>query len=235
MTIRAAVLTVSDKCARGERVDTAGPTVAEILRDTGADVVTTEVVADEREDIAGRLRSWADSGAIDLILTMGGTGLALREVTARSDPGRCRTSGTGIARSCERPAAGAPTSRRFHARSPLPGAERSSSICPAANVAPTKASRPSSTSCPTPWTCYGATRASTTPSTAHRRHTKGTTRTSSLRRSGQTSIGNTWLEDLYGPSHIDRHEEGGVVNAPPFQPLLRIYACGGLESSMKIW
>ena len=75
------MLTVSDKGARGERLDTAGPAVSEILLGTGAEVVATEVLADEREDIAERLRTWADSGAIDLVLTTGGTGLAPRDVT----------------------------------------------------------------------------------------------------------------------------------------------------------
>jgi molybdopterin adenylyltransferase len=81
MTMRAAVLTVSDKGARGERVDTAGPAVAEILRGIDAEVVHTAVVADERGQIARRLTDWADGGGIDLIVTTGGTGLGPRDVT----------------------------------------------------------------------------------------------------------------------------------------------------------
>jgi len=81
MTIRAAVLTVSDKGARGERTDTAGPAVADLLRGIGADVVETAVVEDERDRIARQLLVWADAGAIDLIMTTGGTGLAPRDVT----------------------------------------------------------------------------------------------------------------------------------------------------------
>jgi molybdenum cofactor synthesis domain-containing protein len=81
MPIRAAVLTVSDKGARGERIDTAGPAVAELLRGIDADVVETAVVEDERDRIARQLLVWADAGAIDLIMTTGGTGLAPRDVT----------------------------------------------------------------------------------------------------------------------------------------------------------
>lgn len=81
MAIRAAVLTISDKGARGERVDTAGPAVIEVLRTIGADVVETAIIADDRAAIAAQLTAWADAGRIDLVLTTGGTGLAPRDVT----------------------------------------------------------------------------------------------------------------------------------------------------------
>jgi molybdopterin adenylyltransferase len=81
MAIRATVLTISDKGARGERMDTAGPAVVELLRDMGAEVVEASIVPDERDGIAARLRTWADSGTIDLVLTTGGTGLAPRDLT----------------------------------------------------------------------------------------------------------------------------------------------------------
>ncbi len=72
---------MSDKGARGERVDTAGPAVAELLQSIGADVVETTIVPDVRPDIAAQLRTWADDGGVQLILTTGGTGLAPRDVT----------------------------------------------------------------------------------------------------------------------------------------------------------
>ena len=81
MAIRAAVLTVSDRGSRGERVDTAGPAVAALLRDAGAEVLETMVIADERAAIAAQLRSWADAGVIELIVSTGGTGLGPRDVT----------------------------------------------------------------------------------------------------------------------------------------------------------
>jgi molybdopterin adenylyltransferase len=81
VTIRAAILTVSDKAAVGERLDTAGPAVAGILRGIDSEVVFQVVLADNREEIAGQLRQWADQGGIDLVLTTGGTGLAPRDVT----------------------------------------------------------------------------------------------------------------------------------------------------------
>ena len=78
---RAAILTVSDKGSRGERVDTAGPAVAALLRDAGHEVVDTAIVPDVRAAIGARLRTWADSRAADVVLTTGGTGLSPRDVT----------------------------------------------------------------------------------------------------------------------------------------------------------
>jgi molybdopterin adenylyltransferase len=81
MTIRAAVLTVSDKGARGERIDTAGPAVASLLASIDATAVESAIVSDDMQQISAQLRRWADESSIDLILTTGGTGLAPRDVT----------------------------------------------------------------------------------------------------------------------------------------------------------
>jgi molybdopterin adenylyltransferase len=80
-TMRVAVLTVSDKGSRGQRVDTAGPAVIALIETLDAKVVDTAVVADERDLIAAKLRAWADEDHIHLILTTGGTGLAPRDLT----------------------------------------------------------------------------------------------------------------------------------------------------------
>jgi len=77
--MRAAVLTVSDRSSRGERPDAGGPAVAAKLRELGFEVATTTVVADERAEIAARLRELA--AAHDLVVTTGGTGLGPRDVT----------------------------------------------------------------------------------------------------------------------------------------------------------
>ncbi|MEZ5064507.1 MAG: MogA/MoaB family molybdenum cofactor biosynthesis protein [bacterium] len=81
MTYRVAVLTVSDRSARGEREDASGPAVARAVEAAGGRVVAREIVADERAAIAERLSRWADDGATDLVLTTGGTGFAPRDVT----------------------------------------------------------------------------------------------------------------------------------------------------------
>ncbi|WP_263367507.1 MogA/MoaB family molybdenum cofactor biosynthesis protein [Edaphobacter bradus] len=74
----AVVLTVSDRCSRGEQYDLSGPSVSRILKAAGAAVVA-ETVSDEVEQIASVLRRYI--GKAQLIVTTGGTGLAPRDVT----------------------------------------------------------------------------------------------------------------------------------------------------------
>jgi molybdopterin adenylyltransferase len=79
--IGAAVLTISTSRARGEGSDDSGPALAAYAERLGAKVVGTEVIPDERELIAGRLRFWADDGGCELILTTGGTGFSIDDIT----------------------------------------------------------------------------------------------------------------------------------------------------------
>ena len=81
VTIRAAILTVSDKGSRGERADISGEVLQSLLESIGAQIAQRDIVADERGQIAATLRDWCDRGEIDLIVTTGGTGLAARDVT----------------------------------------------------------------------------------------------------------------------------------------------------------
>jgi molybdenum cofactor synthesis domain-containing protein len=77
----AAVITVSDKGAAGEREDLSGPAVAETLRGAGFDVVYTSIVPDEREDIKRELIKCSDGLKLALVITTGGTGFSPRDVT----------------------------------------------------------------------------------------------------------------------------------------------------------
>jgi molybdopterin adenylyltransferase len=81
MALRVGILTVSDKGARGERTDTSGEAIREMLASLKATVEHYEVVPDEKEIITSRLREWADEADLGLILTNGGTGLSPRDVT----------------------------------------------------------------------------------------------------------------------------------------------------------
>jgi molybdopterin adenylyltransferase len=75
----AAVLTISDSCSRGERVDLSGPAVAEALGRRKFQVVLRSVVADERAAIQEKLSELCRSAR--LVVTTGGTGIAPRDVT----------------------------------------------------------------------------------------------------------------------------------------------------------
>ena len=81
MSYTAAVITVSDKGYRGERVDTSGPNLCEILRDRGFSVAHTAIVPDEAEQIREQLLKCTDELGITLVLTTGGTGLSPRDIT----------------------------------------------------------------------------------------------------------------------------------------------------------
>lgn len=79
--MRAAVLTVSDRCFKGERPDLGGPQVVGWLERQGCEVVYRAIVPDDEAGIADRLRKWADDGEVELIVTTGGTGVSPRDVT----------------------------------------------------------------------------------------------------------------------------------------------------------
>lgn len=76
-----AILTVSDSAARGTREDLSGPSLRARCLELGWSVLASQIVADDRQAISECLRSWANKECPDLILTTGGTGVALRDVT----------------------------------------------------------------------------------------------------------------------------------------------------------
>jgi molybdopterin adenylyltransferase len=80
-TIRAAVITVSDACSRGERQDDSGMALVELLRASGAEVVETRILSDDLAPLVQQLQEIASSGDVNLILTTGGTGLGPRDNT----------------------------------------------------------------------------------------------------------------------------------------------------------
>lgn len=79
--MRAAILTLSDKGSRGERVDQSGPALTSWLAERGVHTVLSRIIADECELIVTVLSEWADADAADLILTTGGTGVSPRDTT----------------------------------------------------------------------------------------------------------------------------------------------------------
>jgi molybdopterin adenylyltransferase len=79
--IRVAIVTVSDSAVAGTRADRSGPALRERVQALGWTMCTQEIVPDERDQIAAALRRLGDSIHPMLILTTGGTGVALRDVT----------------------------------------------------------------------------------------------------------------------------------------------------------
>lgn len=80
-TMRAAVLTISDKGSRGERIDGSGPVVRELLEQAGITVAHIDIIPDEEDCIADRLTACCDELRCDLVVTTGGTGVGPRDVT----------------------------------------------------------------------------------------------------------------------------------------------------------
>ncbi|MDQ7849959.1 MAG: MogA/MoaB family molybdenum cofactor biosynthesis protein [Armatimonadota bacterium] len=78
---RVAVLTVSDSVSAGRQPDTSGDAIVEMLAAARAVVAARDVLPDNREAIAARLRAYADDLKVDLVLTTGGSGVAPRDVT----------------------------------------------------------------------------------------------------------------------------------------------------------
>lgn len=75
------VLTISDKCSKGQREDKSGKIVQGIIEDLPAEVVKYEVIPDEPDMIKERLINFCDTLKVDLVLTNGGTGFTARDFT----------------------------------------------------------------------------------------------------------------------------------------------------------
>ena len=77
----AAVITISDKGSKGERIDTSGPAICRMLMEDGWDIQYTSVIPDERNEIEEELIKCSDERKLALVLTTGGTGFSPRDVT----------------------------------------------------------------------------------------------------------------------------------------------------------
>lgn len=79
--ITVAILTISDSAVAGTRGDLSGPALEQRCNQLGWTVAARAVVPDERSAISAQLQQWADGSAASVLLTTGGTGIALRDVT----------------------------------------------------------------------------------------------------------------------------------------------------------
>jgi molybdenum cofactor synthesis domain-containing protein len=97
MTLRIAILTISDAGSRGERADTSGDAIASWAAGKGYTLAERALVPDETGRIAATLAAWADGGKADLVLTTGGTGLTPRDVTPEATRAVLDREAPGIA------------------------------------------------------------------------------------------------------------------------------------------
>ena len=79
--ITAGIITISDRSSRGERPDTSGPVIREILESINAEIKEYRIIPDEKDIIADTMKELSDIVHVDLIVSTGGTGLAPRDVT----------------------------------------------------------------------------------------------------------------------------------------------------------
>ena len=112
---QSAVITLSDKGARGERMDESGPAIAGRLKAAGYEVVEQLLIADDAEMLKKQLCRLADQRQLDLVLTTGGTGFSPRDVTPEATLAVGERSAPGIAEAI-RAAALAVTSRAMLSR-----------------------------------------------------------------------------------------------------------------------
>ena len=96
MAIKVAILTISDSCAQGKRVDTSGQTIEDILPKDKFEVSEKTIVSDDHQAIAEVLKCFSDEKGIDIVLTTGGTGLGPRDVTPEATASVCERMVPGL-------------------------------------------------------------------------------------------------------------------------------------------
>ncbi len=79
--ILTAILTISDRSYYGEREDSSGPIIRDMLQRVNSDVIFSQIIPDEKDIIVQKLTELSDIIKADLIITTGGTGLSPRDVT----------------------------------------------------------------------------------------------------------------------------------------------------------
>ncbi len=97
MSLRFAILTVSDRSFHGQREDKAGPALADAVAQRGWQVVARGIVPDDFAAIRAALLAWCDQDEADVILTTGGTGFAPRDVTPEATRSILEREAPGLA------------------------------------------------------------------------------------------------------------------------------------------
>ena len=93
---KVAVITVSDKGSKGEREDTGGPLVCEMLKEAGYTIEYTSIIPDDQKTIEEEIIKFTDENDVALIMTTGGTGFSQRDVTPEATIAVCERLVPGI-------------------------------------------------------------------------------------------------------------------------------------------
>ena len=96
MAIKVAILTISDTCSEGQRADTSGQTINDMLNDDRFQVTEKVIVPDDEQIITETLSIFSDGNSADVILTTGGTGLGPRDVTPEATASVCERKVPGL-------------------------------------------------------------------------------------------------------------------------------------------
>jgi molybdenum cofactor synthesis domain-containing protein len=116
--IQAVVITASDACSAGEREDESGAALVELLTALGAQIIAKEILNDDLDPLAVKLRAYADRDDVNLIVTTGGTGFGPRDNTPEA-----------TLRVIEREAPGLTEAMRFETLKHTPMAMISRGVC----------------------------------------------------------------------------------------------------------
>lgn len=95
LPLEAAIITASDKGSRGEREDRSGDKAEAMLKEAGYKVVHRTIVPDEKDELVQKMKAFADEG-IALVVTTGGTGFSVRDVTPEATLEVCERLAPGI-------------------------------------------------------------------------------------------------------------------------------------------
>jgi molybdopterin adenylyltransferase len=97
VTIRFGILTLSDRSSRGERADSSGPALANLIQAAGWSIIKQALLPDDESAIREMLISWAEGGEMDVILTTGGTGFSPQDVTPEATRAVIEREAPGLA------------------------------------------------------------------------------------------------------------------------------------------
>jgi|SRR5579862_3178139 len=95
--MRVAIVTVSDSASTGASVDRSGPAVRTRCEALGWQISSAEILSDDQMKLTERLEQLADSGAADVVLTTGGTGIGPRDSTPEATANICEKIIPGLA------------------------------------------------------------------------------------------------------------------------------------------